>query len=176
MPARQAIVALLLGVVVVVPACSSDNTLPTVAQVSTTTDPKAAADILPAPTPLPSAAIVTGLEQAVEQADFCAVLTAIDAAEPAASDRPGVIRVYRALATATRASRTFLPKDSPDLRSDWEVVVTGTATAADAAEAHDGDISDPEVEAALESNAMVDAIQTVERYQLQHCPPPAAPK
>jgi hypothetical protein len=153
-------------------ACSNGEDLPTVAASPTTTDPAAARDLEPAAPPKEPAEIVDGLRSARESADFCAVLVAIDVAEPDADDRGGAIDVYRELATTTAGARAFLPAE---LRSDWEVVVTGTADAAAALEAHDGDLSDPDVEMALTRTAMVDAIRNVERYQLTSCPPPSAP-
>ena len=37
-----------------------------------------------------------------------------------------------------------------------------------------GDVSDPELDAALTSTAMVEALESVERYQITSCPPPVA--
>jgi len=79
--------------------------------------------------------------------------------------------VYRALAAATRSARPFVPKE---LRTPWEDVVVGTDEAATAIEDHDGDVSDPELDAALTSTAMVEALESVERYQITSCPPPVA--
>jgi len=167
LPLRLAIAALAL--IVVAPACSGDEDKPVVAEISTTTDPASAADMEPEPPPLPAADIASGLETAVTAADFCKVLAAMDVAMPDPADRAGATSVYRALATSVAATRPFVPAE---LRTAWETVVVGTSAAADAVEAHDGDVADPEVEAALTSAAMVQALQSVERYQLTTCPAP----
>ena len=121
--------------------------------------------------PLSAEQIVVGLEAAVGAADFCGLLRAIDAAEPDPDDRDGATDVYRALAAATRSARPFVPKE---LRTPWEDIVVGTDEAATAIEEHDGDVSDPELDAALTSTAMVEALESVERYQITSCPPPVA--
>lgn len=162
-------VALAAVLVVVGAGCSNDDTLPTVAERPTTTDPAAAADLEPAAPPRSAQVIVGDLEAAVAARDVCAVLDAIDDAEPDPDDRAGDISVYRALSAATKASRAFVPAQ---LRSDWEVIVAGTELASKALDDHDGDLTDPEVEAALTSTDMVDAIRNVERYQFTACPPP----
>lgn len=166
-PVRSIVVAIV--VVVAGVGCSDGDPKPTVAEVPTTTNPALAADLEPTPAPLSAEQIVVGLETAVGAADFCALLRAIDTAEPDPDDRDGATDVYRSLAAATRSARPFVPKE---LRTPWEDVVVGTDEAATAIEDHDGDVSDPELDAALTSTAMVEALESVERYQITSCPPP----
>ena len=151
-----------------VAGCSNAEKLPTVAEVPTTTNPALAADLLPTPSPLPAAEIVDALRSAVDAGDFCALLGAIDLAEPDASDPSGATDVYESLATATEDARSFLPAD---LRTDWEVIVDGVTAAADALASHNGDLRDADVERALTSSAMVSATLNIERYQLKQCGP-----
>lgn len=146
--------------------CSNAEKLPTVAEVPTTTNPALAADLMPTPPPLPADEIVAALGSAVDAGDFCALLGAIDLAEPDAADPNGVTEVYEALTEATEDARAFVPAD---LRTDWEVIVEGVAAAADALAAHNGDLRDADVERALTSSAMVSAALNLERHQLKQC-------
>lgn len=170
---RLGVSVALVVAVVLAAGCTDEGAKPTVAEVSTTTDPTLAADLEPEPAPLDAEVIVAGLDVAVAAADFCALLSAIDASPPDPDDGAGAVAVYEALAAATAGARPFVPAE---LRLRWEDVVVGTEAAAVAVAEHDGEVADPEVEVALTSRAMVEALQAVERYQATSCPPPDSPE
>lgn len=151
-------------------ACTSPTEeLPELAEVTTTTNPDAALDLEPPPSPDPAPDVAERLVEAAAGDDFCAMVAAIDATAPDADDRAGAVIVYDALAAATADARGIVPAE---LREPWEDIVAGTSAAAAALRASGGDLGDPDVTAALESRTMVIAAQEVERYQIQQCPPP----
>ncbi len=157
-----------LCVVVALAGCADEGKLPTVADVPTTVDPNDVVALEPTPDPLPPDRVVAALRDAVAAKDVCGMLGAIDAGVPSAKDREGAVTVYRELATSTRAAQGFLPEE---LRRPWQRVVRSAVAAADALEAAKGDLRDPDFLEALTSEGAVAADESLERYQLAHCPP-----
>lgn len=139
---------------------------PLVAEVSTTVDRVAAADLVTPNPPLPAAEIVRSLDAALAGGDFCALLLALDAAQPDPTDAAGTVEVYRALARVIDDATSFVPAE---IRLDWAALAEGSATGADAVAAADGDLADAEVLAAFTSDVMVSANETLERYQYWVC-------
>ncbi|MFN8053132.1 MAG: hypothetical protein U0Q22_16925 [Acidimicrobiales bacterium] len=169
--ARWRLVVACVLVVGVGAGCSSpDDKLPTVADVSTTTNPDDRVDMETPPPPMPADQIVAALDKAVAASDVCALLAAMDAASPTTAGAAGTIDVYKALAAATKAAQAFVPKE---LRIDWQQIVLSTKEGADAVTKARGDLDDPEVQAAFSSQEVVSAGDDVERYQRTNCPAPA---
>lgn len=169
----RSVAALVVSVLVLLFAATGCRTpteqLPELAEITTTTDPDALADLEPAPSPDPAPQVAAALADAAAGDDFCALLTAIDATMPDRDDPDGAILVYDALAAATVEARGIVPDH---LRESWEDVVAGTTAAAAALRAAGGDVGDPDVTATLESRAMTDAALELERHQIAECPPP----
>lgn len=165
----RVVAAVLVAAVGLVGCTTDDGLTPTVAEIPTTTDPDLASDLIP-PTPPPAPAeVVAALDAAARGTDVCALLAAIDVAAPDRDDPNGAVEVYRALAEATAQFEASAPED---LRPAWKVLVASTEEAAVALADHNGNLDDPEVEAALTNDAMVGAAETLEGYRHRSCPPP----
>jgi len=160
-----AVLALTVGIA---SGCSRDNTLPTVIEMPTTTDPDAAVDLVPVEAPLPNAEIVAALQAAAAGGDTCELLAAMDLAQPDSSDPAGATQVYETLATVTAAAQTSVPSE---LGPDWASLVTAAKRASTAVSEADGDVSDSQVKAAFATATFVEAAEAFERYQLANCGP-----
>ena len=115
---------------------------------------------------MPSGEIVAKLVAAQRARDLCALLSAVQIAQPSPSDPKGALAVYAALDSAVVAMKPSVPAELADPWTDFGAATSDGLTALRAAR---GNMGDPEFRAAFRRTASVRATELLERYQRTTC-------
>ena len=182
---RSALVALVAGAFVVASGvgCSSgvDGQADTAATSSKSTPPTSQSspadpatgdtaatspDMAPTSAPLPAGEIVAKLVAAQRARDLCALLAAVQIAQPNPTEPKGALAVYAALDSAVVAMKPSVPAE---LVEPWTDFGSATSDGLTALRAARGNMGDPEFRAAFRRTASVRATELLERYQRTNC-------